>query len=134
MEFDRDGLRIIGVVALGHELQSVTGLELAQSQRTVMMLEPGDMEREQIARRLVHDGTPFKPAPRLANAAVFMAERYGPVRTKLEPRNPFGSCQHPTPDAMESRKGPQTLAATDFPRKIFSARPIGPLPAKEGSA
>lgn len=61
MEFDRDGLRVIGVVALGHELQSVAGLELAQDQRTVMMLEPGDMEREQIARRLVHDGTPFKP-------------------------------------------------------------------------
>lgn len=61
MEFDRDGLRVIRVVALGHELQSVAGLELAQDQRTVMMLEPGDMEREQIARRLVHDGTPFKP-------------------------------------------------------------------------
>lgn len=61
MEFDRDGLRVIGVVALGHELQSVSSLELPQDQCTVVVLEPGDMEREQIARRLVHDGTPFKP-------------------------------------------------------------------------
>lgn len=61
MEFDRDGLRVIGIVALGHELQSVAGLELAQDQRAIVVLEPGDMEREQIAGRLVHDGTPFKP-------------------------------------------------------------------------
>lgn len=73
MEFDRDGLRVIGVVALGHELQSVTGLELPQDQRTVVVLEPGDMEREQIARRLVQDGPPSSPAPRPASAAVFMA-------------------------------------------------------------
>lgn len=73
MEFDRDCLRVVGIVALGHKLQSVAGLELAQDQRAIVVLEPGDMEREQIARRLVHDGPLSSPMPRPASAVVFMA-------------------------------------------------------------
>lgn len=72
-EFDRDGLRVIGVVALGHELQSVTGLEIAQNQRTIVVLEPGDMERDRLRDGSYMMGLPSSPAPRLASAAAFMA-------------------------------------------------------------
>ena len=72
-EFDRDDLRVIGVVALGHELQSVASLEPPRTNAPSWCWNPAIWNENKLRDGSYMMGLPSSPAPRLASAAVFMA-------------------------------------------------------------
>ncbi len=49
VELDGDGVSVVRVIALRLEVERVARFELVEDKRTVVVLESGDIEREQIA-------------------------------------------------------------------------------------
>ena len=64
-----NGVRVMRVVGLGHEVEGHAGLELVEHKRAVPVLEAGDAKRGDVAGRFVHGGLP-KTGPRRSGEAT----------------------------------------------------------------